>query len=156
MKYTSFGSAGAATATAASSGLNDIYQPAAAPMGCPTLYAFNIGPASNSADETYAVQLKRYSGTGPTFTAVTPSPNDTPGGVVPVSKTIAGVAQTVAHGTAGVILFQTGYHMRAGLAWTAIPGGEFLVNLSVSNAILLEYTFAQGSSVQKSTLLFWE
>ncbi len=41
MKYTSFGSAGAATATAASSGLNDIYQPAAAPMGCPTLYAFN-------------------------------------------------------------------------------------------------------------------
>jgi hypothetical protein len=155
MKYSSFGSAGAATATAASSGLNDLYQPAAAPMGCPTIYAFNIGPAANSADETYAIQLKRYSGTGPTFTQVTPSPNDTPG-VVPVAKTIAGVAQTVAHGTAGVILFQTGYHMRAGLAWTAIPGGEWLVNLSVSNAILLEYTFAQGSSVQKSTVLFWE
>lgn len=156
MKYSSFGNAGAATTTAASAGLNDIYQPAAAPMGCPTIYGFSIGPASNSADETYAVRLRRYSGTGPTFTAVTPSPNDTPGGVVPVSKTIAGVAQTVAHGTAGVELFRTGYHMRAGLAWTAIPSGEWLVNLSVSNAICLEYVFAQGTSVQASTILFWE
>lgn len=156
MKYSSFGNAGVATATAASSGLNDIYQPAAAPMGCPTIYGFSIGPQANSADETYGVRLKRYSGTGPTFTAVTASPNDTPGGVVPIAKTLCGVAQTVAHGTAGVELWRSGYHMRAGLAWTAIPGGEWLVNLSVSNAILLEYVFAQGSSVQGSTILFWE
>lgn len=156
MKYSSFGNAGAANVTAATAGLNDIYQPAAAPMGCPTIYGFSIGPQANSADETYGVRLKRVSGTGPTFTAVTASPNDTPGGVVPVAKTLCGVAQTAAHGTAGVELWRTGYHMRAGLQWTAIPGGEWLVNLSVSNGILLEYVFTQGTSVQGSSILFWE
>jgi hypothetical protein len=135
MKYGVFGAAGAANSTAATAGLMKVDNPA----------------STTSADDTYGVQMKRQSTAG-TWTGVTPSPTDAKAGA---SVTSAGRASTAA-GTAGVVLGTWGYHMRGGYRWVAVPGGELVVPLVFSNGILLEYYFAQGTSVQDATIYFDE
>jgi hypothetical protein len=151
MRYTVFGAAGAASTTAATAGIQKVDNPSASTMAAAKIYEWSIGPAANSADETYGVELKRQSTAG-TWTAVTPSPNDPKAGA---SVTAAGRASTAA-GTAGVVLGTWGYHMRGGYRWVAVPGGEYVVPLTFSNGILLEYYFAQGTSVQDANIMFDE
>lgn len=151
MKYSVFGAAGAANVTAATAGLMKVDNPAASTMAAAKIYEWTVGPAANSADETYGVQMKRQSTAG-TWTGVTPSPTDAKAGA---SVTSGGRASTAA-GSAGVILGTWGYHMRGGYRWVSIPGGELVVPLVFSNGIILEYYFAQGTSVQDATFFFDE
>lgn len=151
MKYGVFGSAGAASTTAATAGIQKVDNPAASTMAAAKIYEWTIGPAANSADETYEVSMKRQSTAG-TWTAVTPSPLDAKASA---SVTAAGRASTAA-GTGGVVLGTWGYHLRGGYRWVSIPGGELVVPLVFSNGILLEYLFAQGTSVQAGTIAFDE
>lgn len=151
MKYVSSGAAGAANITAATAGIMKLDNPAATTMAAAKLYEWEIGPAANSADEDYTVQLKRQSTAG-TWTAVTPSPLDAKAGA---SVTTAGRASTVA-GTAGVVLGTWGYHLRGGYRWVAIPGGEIVVPLVFAGGVILEYIFTQGTSVQNASMFFDE
>jgi hypothetical protein len=151
MRYVGFGNAGAASTTAATAGIFKIDNPSASVMAAAKLYEWEIGAQANSADETYGVRWKRQSTAG-TWTSVTPSPLDAKAGA---SVTTAGVASTAA-GTAGVELFRVGYHLRGGFRWVAIPGGELVVPLVFSNGIILEYIFAQGTSVQGGSFYFDE
>jgi hypothetical protein len=151
MKYGAAGAAGAASTTAATAGLLKVDNPASTTMAAAKIYEWSVGPAANSADETYGVRMKRQSTAG-TWTAVTPSPLDAKAGA---SVTTSGRASTAA-GTAGVALGEWGYHMRGGYRWVAVPGGELVVPLVFSNGILLEYFFAQGTSVQNATIHFDE
>ena len=151
MRYSSFGAAGAASTTAATAGIMKVDNPAASTMAAAKLYEWCVGPAANSADETYGVQMKRQSTAG-TWTAVTASPLDPKASA---AVTTAGRASTAA-GTAGVVLGTWGYHMRGGYRWVSIPGGELVNPLTFSNGMLLEYYFAQGTSVQDATLFFDE
>jgi len=150
-KYVASGAAGAASTTAATAGILKLDNPSASTMAAAKIYEWEIGPAANSADETYLVQAKRQSTAG-TWTAVTPSPLDAKTGA---SVTTAGRASTAA-GTAGVVLGQWGFHMRGGYRWVAIPGGELVVPLTFSNGIILEYVFAQGTSVLNGSIFFDE
>lgn len=150
-RYAVNGAAGAASATAATAGLVKIDNPASTTMAAAKLYEFAVGPRANSADETYAVQLKRQSTAG-TWTAVTPSPIDAKTGA---SVTTAGRASTAA-GTAGVALGEWGFHQRGGYRWVAVQGGEIVVPLTFSAGVILEYTFAQGTSVNAATFMFDE
>ena len=150
-KYAVFGNAGTANVTAATAGIIKVDNPAASTMASAKIYEFAIGPAGNSADETYAIRAKRQTTAG-TWTAVTPSPLD---GKVSASVTTAGVASTAA-GTAGVELGRWGYHLRGGYRWVAITGGELVVPLVFSNGIILEYIFAQGTTVQSAEMYFDE
>ena len=151
MKYSVFGAAGAASTTAATAGIMKVDNPAASTMAAAKIYEWSVGPAANSADETYGVQMKRQSTAG-TWTAVTPSPLDAKAGA---SVTTAGRASTAA-GSAGVVLGTWGYHLRGGYRWVSIPGGELTVPLVFSNGILLEYYFAQGTAVQDASFFFDE
>lgn len=151
MRYGVFGAAGAASITAATAGIMKVDNPAASTMAAAKIYEWTIGPAANSADETYGVQMKRQSTAG-TWTAVTPSPFDAKASA---SVTAAGRVSTAA-GTAGVVLGTYGYHLRGGYRWVSIPGGELVVPLVFSNGIILEYYFAQGTSVQDATIMFDE
>lgn len=153
MLYSIFGNAGAANTTAATSGLSAIYNNSATTTVASKIKEFEIGPAANSADETYAVQLKRYTGTVGVGTAVTPSAVD---GHTTTSLTIAYRAQTTAFGTPGVILLSVGYHMRGGYRYVPIPGGEHSTQLLFGAAIVLEFTFTQGTSVQTQSIVFDE
>jgi hypothetical protein len=151
MKYSATGAAGAASVTAATAGLGKIDNPAASTMAAAKIYEWSVGPAANSADETYTVRAKRQSTAG-TWTGVTPSPLDPKAGA---SVTSAGRASTAA-GTGGVSLGEWGYHLRGGYRWVSIPGGELVNPLTFSNGILLEYLFAQGTSVQNFAIHFDE
>lgn len=151
MKYSVFGAAGAASTTAATAGIMKVDNPAASTMAAAKIYEWSVGPAANSADETYGVEMKRQSTAG-TWTAVTPSPLDAKAGA---SVTTAGRASTAA-GSAGVVLGTWGYHLRGGYRWVSIPGGELTVPLVFSNGILLEYYFAQGTAVQDASFFFDE
>ena len=151
MKYSVFGAAGAASTTAATAGIMKVDNPAASTMAAAKIYEWSVGPAANSADETYGVEMKRQSTAG-TWTAVTPSPLDAKAGA---SVTTAGRASTAA-GSAGVVLGTWGYHLRGGYRWVSIPGGELVVPLVFSNGIILEYYFAQGTAVQDASFFFDE
>ena len=151
MKYGVFGAAGSANVTAATAGIMKVDNPASTTMAAAKIYEWSIGPAANSADETYGVEMKRQSTAG-TWTSVTPSPLDPKASA---SVTAAGRASTAA-GTAGVVLGTWGYHLRGGYRWVSIPGGELVVPLTFSNGIILEYYFAQGTSVQDATFYFDE
>lgn len=151
MKYVVFGAAGAASTTAATAGIIKVDNPASATMAAAKIYEWAIGPGANSADENYSVRAKRQTTAG-TWTAVTPSPLDAKAGA---SVTTAGIASTGA-GSAGVMLGQWGFHMRGGYRWVAIPGGELVVPLTFSNGIIIEYFFAQGTSVMEAELYFDE
>ena len=151
MKYNVFGAAGAASTTAATAGLINVVNPGSATMAAAKIYEWSIGPGANSADNTYAVRIKRQT-TGGAYTAVTPSPLDKKASA---SVTAAGVAQTTAGGT-DVEMGRWGFHMRGGYRWVAIPGGEYVVPLVFSNGIFIEYIFAQGTDVMEPSLWFDE
>jgi hypothetical protein len=151
MKYAVFGNAGAASTSAATAGIVKVDNPAASTMAPAKIYEWEVGPQANSADETYGIRGKRQSTAG-TWTAVTPSPIDPKGSG---SVTTAGVASTAA-GTAGVELGRFGFHQRGGYRWVSIPGGEWINPLVFSNGIIVEYIFAQGTSVNGATLYFDE
>lgn len=153
MLYTVAGNAGTANITAATSGLAAIYNPSATSTVGSKIKEWEIGPQSNSADENYGVQLKRYSGTVGVGTAFTPSAND---GKTSTSLTVAYVAQTTAFGTAGVVILKVGYHMRGGYRYVPIPGAEHSLQMLFGVAIVLEYTFTQGTSVQSASIVYDE
>lgn len=136
--------------TAAAAGICKVDQ--GATLSSITLYYFSIGPHANSADETYAVRLKRQTTAGTWTNAQTPAPLDNhTGACTATAATVSSAA-----GTAAAILGEFNYHMRGGYAWTAIPGGEMNVLLAAAAGIILEYTFAQGTSVQDPTFHFKE
>jgi hypothetical protein len=151
MKYNVFGAAGAASVTAATAGLISVNSPAATSTVASKIYEWSIGPGANSADNTYAVRIKRNTTAG-TYTAVTPSPLDKKAGV---SLTVSGVAQTAAGGT-DVELGRWGFHMRGGYRWVSIPGGEYAMSPVFSNGVFIEYIFAQGTDVLEPSLWFDE
>lgn len=151
MQYSAGGNAGAASTTAATAGLIKLDNPAASTMAAAKIYEWKVGPQANSADENYGLRIKRQSTAG-TWTAVTARPTDEKaGGAV----TTAGIASTAA-GTAGVELDRVGFHMRGGYRWVAVPGGELTVPLTFSAGILIEYVFAQGTSVLGGNVMFNE
>jgi len=152
MKYAVFGAAAAASTTAATAGIMKVDNPASSTMAAAKIYEWSIGPAANSADETYGVQMKRQSTAGTWTNAVTPSPLDAKASA---SVTTAARVSTAA-GTAGVVLGTWGYHLRGGYRWVSIPGGELVVPLTFSNGIILEYYFAQGTSIQDASFYFDE
>src|SRR5262245_52640974 len=152
MRYSVFGKAGAANTSAAQAGIIKVDNPSASTMAAAKIYEWSIGPQANSADETYGVRAKRQSTAG-VWTSVTPSPLDAKAGA---SVTTAGVASTSA-GTAGVVIGGNwGFHQRGGYRWVSIPGGELVVPLTFSNGVILEYIFAQGTSVNGASLFFDE
>lgn len=118
----------------------------------PVLYFFSIGAHANSADEMYTVRLKRQTTAGTWTNAQTPAPLDKHSG----ASVATGATVSSAAGTASDILGEFGYHLRGGYAWTAIPGGELGVLIAANAGIILEYSFAQGTSVQDATFQFRE
>jgi hypothetical protein len=118
----------------------------------PNLYYWAIGPAANSADNTYAVRLKRQTTAGTWTNSQTPAPKDKHSGA---ALTTAATVSSAA-GTASDILGEWGYHMRGGYAYQVNPGGEWEVLLAAAAGIILEYSFAQGTDVQNPTFFFRE
>lgn len=152
--YAAAGAAGAASTTSATAALIGIYNPASATMTSAQLYQVMVGPGANSADETYSVRLRRATTAASTWgSAVTPT--DT-GNKATASTTLSGIASTArATLTAGNVGYW-GFHMRGGMGWTAIPGGEISLLFVFNAGIELEYFFAQGTSVLESTFMFRE
>jgi hypothetical protein len=148
--YAVAGAGGAVSTTAAAAGIVNITLTGT--LCSPIIYYWSIGPHANSADEDYTVRLKRATTAGTWATAVTPAPLDKHSGA---SLTAANLTSTAA-GTASDVLGVWGYHLRGGYAWTAIPGGEFEVLLAANGNILLEWLFAQGTSLQDPTVHFRE
>lgn len=153
MLFTVAGNAGSANTTAATAGLAAIYNPSSTSTVFSKIKEFEVGPQANSADNTYGIQLKRFTGTVGVGTAFTPSAND---GHTATALTIAYVAQTTAFGTPGVVLASFGYHMRGGYRYVPIPGAEFAVQGLFGAAIVLSYIFTQGTDVQSATIVFDE
>ena len=141
MKYGCFGNAPGNT-TAANAGIISINNAGSAPISAPRIYEWEIGPAANSADNTYTVRVKRNTTAG-TFTSITPSSVDNK---TSVSLTVSGNQSTVVGG-ADVELMRAGFHMRGGYRWVAIPGGELAVFGAVSKGIFIEYIFADLNSL---------
>lgn len=148
-KYNVQGNAGAASATAATAGLGKIEQPAGTTIM--KILGFVVGPQANSADNTYGVELKRQTTAG-TWTTQTPAPTDA---LYRASAAVGATISTVA-GAASTILWRGGFHMRAGLQIVPIPGAEWFVTVTVSNGVILEYIFAQGTDVNSITMTFEE
>lgn len=149
--FSAFGSGPTPSTTAATAGIIKVDQ--GSTLASVTIYEWEIGPHANSADENYTVRLKRQTTAG-TWTAATPSNFD--GHPSPVaSLATAGVVSTAA-GTGGVELGRWGYHMRGGYRWAARQGGELAVLIAAAGGIILEYIFAQGTSLQDGTIMFTE
>lgn len=153
MQYVAAGAAGAASTTSATAGLIGLYQPPSATMAGGKINQIMVGPGANSADETYSVRLRRETTVSTWGTAVTPANT---GPTASTATSLAGV-NTSARGTitAGSQGYW-GFHMRGGMAWTAIPGGEQQLLYVFSAGLVLEYFFAQGTSVLESTFMFQE
>jgi hypothetical protein len=153
MQYIAAGAAGAASTTSATAGLISIYQPASATMSGAKLNQMMVGPGANSADETYSVRLRRATTVSTWGTAVTPANT---GPTASSTNTLSGVNSsargTLTAGNQGY----WGFHMRGGMAWTAIPGGEQQLLYAFNAGLELEYFFAQGTSVLESTFMFQE
>lgn len=129
-----------------------VYNPAASTMAAAKVYEFSVGPAANSADNTYQIRALRTSTTGTFTNTITPSPLDAKAGAsVTLTKNTSSAAAT-----GGVELGRWGFHMRGGYRWVAIPGGELVVPLVFSNGITWDTTFAQGSDVCNWSVFFDE
>lgn len=150
-RYVVFGSAGAASATAATAGIMKIDNPASATMSAAALYEWAVGAGAAAEDSNYTVQLKRQTTAG-TWTAVTPSPLDPKASA---SVATAGRLSTAA-GTAGVVLGGWGFNQRGGIRVVAVPGGEWILPLTFSYGIILEYKTVQGSAVNEANMFFTE
>lgn len=150
-EFSAFGAGPTPSTTAATAGIIKVDQ--GSTLASIVVNEWKIGPHANSADEDYTVRLKRQTTAG-TWTAATPSPKD--GHASPAaSNATAGVVSTAA-GTAGVELDRAGYHMRGGYRWVARQGGEFGCLLAAAAGLILEYIFAQGTSLQDATIFFTE
>ena len=153
MQYIAAGAAGAASTTSATAGLIGLYQPPSATMCGAKINQMMVGPGANSADETYSVRLRRATTVSTWGTAVTPANT---GPTASTATSLAGVNSsargTLTAGSQGY----WGFHMRGGMAWTAIPGGEQQLLYVFSAGLELEYFFAQGTSVMESTFMFQE
>lgn len=153
MQYAAAGSAGAASTTSATAGIIAIYQPASATMSGAKINQLTIGPGANSADNTYAIRMRRETTASTYGTAVTPASTM---GVAATATVLSGVNTsargTITAGSQG----NWGFHMRGGAAWTAIPGGEQQLLYVFSAGLILEYFFAQGTDVNVATLYFQE
>lgn len=153
MQYIAAGAAGAASTTSATAGLIGIYQPASATMAGAKLNQMMVGPGANSADNTYSVRLRRETTVSTWGTAVTPANT---GPTASTATSLSGVNTsgrgTITAGSQGY----WGFHMRGGMAWTAIPGGEQQLLYAFNAGLVLEYFFAQGSDVNESTFMFQE
>ena len=153
MTYAASGPAGAASTTSATAALIGVYNPASATMTAAKIYQIMVGPGANSADNTYSVRLRRNSTVSTWGTAVTPADQ---GPKATASISLSGVAST-ARGTLTAGNQGTwGFHMRGGMGWTAIPGGEAVVSFAFSNGLELEYLFAQGTDLNEATFMFSE
>src|SRR4051794_24060883 len=87
-----------------------VYNPAASTMAAAKVYEFSVGPAANSADNTYTIRAIRTSTTGTFTNSITPDPLDAKAGAcVTLSKNTSSAAAT-----AGVELGRWGFHMRGG------------------------------------------
>ena len=152
--YVAAGAAGAASVTSATAALIGLYQPASATMAGSRISQMMVGPGANSADETYSVRMRRATTAASTWTtAITPSCT---GPTASTSTALAGSASTArATLTAGNVGIW-GFHMRGGMAWTAIPGGEQQLLYVFNAGLELEYFFAQGTSVLEATYMFQE
>jgi hypothetical protein len=153
VQYVSAGAAGAASTTSATAGIIAIYQPASATMAGSRINQMMLGPGANSADNTYSVRLRRETTASTYGTAVTPACT---GPTASTATALSGV-NTSARGTitAGSQGYW-GFHMRGGMAWTAIPGGEQQLLYVFSAGLILEYFFAQGTDTMEATLMFSE
>jgi hypothetical protein len=151
--YAAAGAAGAASTTSATAGLIGLYQPASATMAGTRIFQITIGPGANSADNNYSVRLRRETTVSTWGTAVTPA---TTLGVAATATSLSGV-NTSARGTitAGSQGYW-GFHMRSGMAWTSIPGGEQHLLYVFNAGLVMEYFFAQGTDVLESTFYFAE
>lgn len=154
VNYSAAPAAGAAAnTTAANAGVIGVYNPTAAPGGGARIYEWEIGPANNSADNTYTVRLRRNTTVSTWGSAVTPTDC---GPRLSTALTLVGVVST-ARGTltaGNVGLF--GFHMRGGYRWVAIPGGELQLSYSVNNGVEIEWTVAQGTDTMAPSVYFAE
>lgn len=129
-----------------------IYNSTVAPIGPARVYEFSVGPAANSADNTYTIRAIRTSTTGTFTNAITPSPLDAKvGASLTLFKNTSSAAATAA-----TELGRWGFHMRGGYRWVAIPTGELQVQTGVNTGITWDTTFAQGSDVVNWTVFFDE
>src|ERR1700752_5129948 len=142
MKYNVFGTTGTANPTAATAGMLTINNPGSVSALCAKIYEWSLGPAGNSADNTYGVSLQRQTTAG-TFTSVTPSPLDKKASA---SLTLGGRISSAAGG-ADVEVGRWGFHMRGGYRWVSIPGGEYAVSGVFSNGLFLQCIFSQGTDI---------
>lgn len=153
MNYAASAPAGAASVTSATAALIGIYNPPSATMTSAKIYEWSIGPGANSADETYAVRMRRNSTVSTWTTAITPADQGPKG---TSSITLAGSASTgrgtLTAGNQG----SWGFHMRGGYRWVSVPGGEPAVSFVFSNGLEIEYFFAQGTSVMEPCVFFAE
>ena len=142
----------AANSTAANAAVLGVYNPTAAPGGGSKIFEWEIGPAGNSADDTYSIRAKRATTLSTWATAITPS-DIGPRGTT--ALTLVGATST-ARGSAGANLGVWGFHMRGGYRWVSIPGGELQNDYTINHGIELEYSFAQSSDSMVATVFFSE
>lgn len=151
-RYQTGGAAGAASSTAATAGILKLDNPASGDLTAAAVKAWAIGPGAAAEDSNYTVQWKRQTTAG-TWTAITPSPMDAD---LSASITLAGRVSTAA-GTAGVVLSGPfGFNQRGGIRVMYDPGGEPILADTVSNGIILEYVFVQGTAVNQACVEFIE
>jgi hypothetical protein len=129
-----------------------VYNPAATTTVSSRIYEFSVGPAANSADNTYTIRALRTTSTGTFTNSITPDPLDTLAGAC---NTLTKNTSTVAAAT-GVELGRWGFHMRGGYRWVAIPGGELVLDRVFSHGITWDTTFAQGSDAMAWSVWFDE
>lgn len=129
-----------------------IYNPAATTTVNSRIYEWSVGPAANSADNTYVVRAIRSTSTGTFTNAITPSPLDAKASA---ANTLTKNTSTVAAST-GVELGRWGFHMRGGYRWVAIPGGELTLTPTFNLGVAFDTTFAQGSDVMNWNVFFDE
>lgn len=151
--YTTSAAAGAASTTSATAALIGLYNPASATMAAAQIFQISVGPGANSADNNYSVRLRRNTTVSTWGTAVTPA-DDGPKATacISLSGTNSSARGTLTAGNNG----SWGFHMRGGMFWTAIPGGEVSPPYTFNNGIELEYFFAQGTDVMEPMFKFRE
>jgi hypothetical protein len=129
-----------------------VYNPASTTTVSSQIYEFSVGPAANSADNTYTIRALRTTTTGTFTNSITPSPLDT---LISAANTITKNTSSAA-ATTGVELGRWGFHMRGGYRWVAIPGGELVLNRVFNAGITWDTTFAQGSDAMTWAVWFLE
>lgn len=129
-----------------------VYNPAATTTVSSRIYEFSVGPAGNSADNTYTIRAIKSTTTGTFTNSITPTGLDT---LASAANTLTKNTSSAA-ATASGELGRWGFHMRGGYRWVAIPGGELVLNRLFNAGIVWDTTFAQGSDVMNWSVWFDE